>query len=76
MQSLCQLLDEEYLGGKRKLQAVSAYLTPELKQVLEEWASEESRSLSRHIVHLLSQAAKEYQQAREQKVTSEEKNQA
>ncbi len=55
------------LGLERKLQAVTAYLTPELKQVLEEWAEEESRSLSRHIVHLLTQAAKEYQQAKEQK---------
>jgi hypothetical protein len=67
MQSLIQSLDEGDLGGKRKLQAVTAYLTPELKQALEEWAEEESRSLSRHIVHLLNQANKEYQQTKEQK---------
>ena len=65
MQSLRQPLDEEYLGVKRKLQAVTAYLTPELKQALEEWASEESRSLSRHLVHLLNQAANERQKAKE-----------
>jgi len=59
MQLLSLLPDDEDLGGKRKLEAVSVYLTPELKQVLEEWAAEESRSLSRHIVHLLAQAVKE-----------------
>jgi hypothetical protein len=62
---LSLLLDDEELGGKRKLEVVSAYLTPELKAVLEEWAEEESRSLSRHIVHLLTQAAKERQQGKE-----------
>ena len=67
MQSLIQSLDEGNLGGKRKLKAVTAYLTPELKQALEEWAKEDSRSLSRQIVHLLTQANKEHQQAKEQK---------
>lgn len=59
---LLPLLDNEDLGGKRKLEAVSIYLTPELKQVLEEWAAQESRSLSRHVVHLVTQAVKERQQ--------------
>ena len=60
------------MGGKRKLEAVSVYLTPELKQVLEEWAAQESRSLSRHVVHLVTQAAKERQHALGEQVNAHE----
>ena len=59
-----ELLDDD-LVGRRKLEAVSTYMTPELKAILEQWAEEESRSLSRHVLHLLTQAAKEYQQAKD-----------
>lgn len=58
---LLPLLDNEDLGGKRKLEAISIYLSPELKQILEEWAAQESRSLSRHVVHLITQAVNERQ---------------
>ena len=62
MQSTPQISDQKTLGGKRRLEAVTAYLEPDLKAVLEEWADSESRSLSSLVVYLLSQAAKERQQ--------------
>jgi hypothetical protein len=62
MQSTPVISNQKTLGGKRKLEAVTAYLEPDLKAVLEEWAKSESRSLSSLVVYLLSQAAKERQQ--------------
>jgi len=42
--------------GKRKLEAITAYITPELKESLERWAANDSRSVSSLITHLLNQA--------------------
>ena len=45
---------------------VTAYLPEEIQQALEEWAAEESRSISSLATYLLTQAVKE-KQAKQQK---------
>jgi len=41
---------------------VTAYLPEEVQKVLEEWAAEESRSISSLVTYLLTQAVKERQE--------------
>ncbi|NJL40104.1 MAG: hypothetical protein HC840_20340 [Leptolyngbyaceae cyanobacterium RM2_2_4] len=40
---------------------VTAYLPEEIQKALEEWAAEESRSVSSLVTYLLTQAVKEHQ---------------
>lgn len=40
---------------------VTAYLPEEIQKALEEWAAEESRSISSLATHVLTQAVKEHQ---------------
>jgi hypothetical protein len=40
---------------------VTAYLPEEIQKALEEWAAEESRSISSLATYVLTQAVKEYQ---------------
>lgn len=47
--------------GKRKLDIISAYVKPELREALQQWAEEESRSLSSLMVYLLTKAVKDRQ---------------
>ncbi len=51
------------VGGKRKLDIISAYVKPELKAALEVWAEEESRSLSSLMVYLLTKAVKDREES-------------
>ncbi|AFZ18111.1 ribbon-helix-helix domain-containing protein [Allocoleopsis franciscana] len=46
---------------------VTAYLPEEVQKALEEWAEEESRSLSSLATYLLTQAVKERQQPKDKK---------
>jgi hypothetical protein len=46
---------------------VTAYLPEEIQQALEEWAAEESRSISSLATYLLTQAVKEKQAQKQQK---------
>ena len=50
------------VGGKRKLDAMSIYITPELKKKLEKWAAIEQRSLSNFVVYLLTKTIEEKEQ--------------
>jgi hypothetical protein len=47
---------------------VTAYLPEEIQKALEEWAQEESRSLSSLATYLLTQAVKDRQQQKERKI--------
>ncbi len=49
---------------------VTAYLPEEIQQALEQWATEESRSISSLATHLLTQAVKQ-RQAQQEKSASE-----
>ena len=57
------------MGGKRKLEQISAYITPELKTKLEQWAEDEARSLSSLVVYLLQKAVKEKDQQQSDRTT-------
>jgi hypothetical protein len=48
------------------LERVTAYVDPEVKQGLEEWAKKEQRSLSNLAAVLLTNAYREYQQQQKQ----------
>ncbi|WAL60115.1 ribbon-helix-helix domain-containing protein [Thermocoleostomius sinensis] len=41
---------------------VTAYLPEDIQKALEEWAAEESRSISSLVTYLLTQAVKEHQE--------------
>ncbi|UBF29376.1 CopG family transcriptional regulator [Kovacikia minuta CCNUW1] len=47
------------MGGKTDLDRVVAYVPPELKRELEEWAQAEERSLSWLVAKLVDKALKE-----------------
>lgn len=45
--------------GKRQADSVTTYLPTEVKQLLEQWAEDESRSVSSLVAYLLTQAVKD-----------------
>ncbi|BAZ11204.1 hypothetical protein NIES4071_30300 [Calothrix sp. NIES-4071] len=47
------------MGGKTDLERVVAYVTPELKRELEEWAKVEERSVSWLVAKLIDKALQE-----------------
>ncbi len=49
------------------LERVTAYIDPEVKQGLEEWAKKEQRSLSNLAAVLLTNAYREYQKQQQKK---------
>jgi molybdopterin-guanine dinucleotide biosynthesis protein A len=49
---------EPNVGGRRKADMVSVYLSPELKTELEQWAIEEERSVSWLMAKLADKAIK------------------
>lgn len=54
-------LNNNDLSNRRKAEMISAYVNPELKKALEQWAEDENRSVSSLITHLLTLAVKERQ---------------
>ncbi len=53
--------DLRLMAHRRKSDAVTAYIPPDLKRELETWATEDSRTVSGLIVFLLRRAVKERQ---------------
>ncbi|MEQ9668504.1 ribbon-helix-helix domain-containing protein [Coleofasciculus sp. G2-EDA-02] len=60
------MLKHEDLGLMKLKGRVTAYLPEEIQRALEQWAEEESRSLSSLATYLLTQAVKERQQQQNQ----------
>lgn len=54
-----QITEKEALGGKRKLDLLSVYVKPEIKERLERWAEREDRSISWLVARLIDQALAE-----------------
>lgn len=59
------------MGGKTDLDRVTAYVPPELKQELEEWAAAEERSVSWLVSKLISNALQERRKNLTQKQIAE-----
>lgn len=47
--------------GKRQLEAISAYVSPEVKQALEQWAKDEERSVSWIVAKVVTDAIEQRQ---------------
>uniref|UniRef100_UPI002010D27C ribbon-helix-helix domain-containing protein n=1 Tax=Argonema antarcticum TaxID=2942763 RepID=UPI002010D27C len=58
MQSL--ILNDD-VTTRRKAEIITAYVNPDLKAVLAEWAKQENRSVSSLITHLLANAVEDRQ---------------
>ena len=52
------------LGGKRKAEVISVYLSKELKEGLEKWASEEERTVSWIVAKLIQKALNEREESK------------
>ncbi|MGE5659460.1 MAG: ribbon-helix-helix domain-containing protein [Actinomycetota bacterium] len=60
MTEVVQIISE--VPSRRKSEVVTSYLDKDVKQVLEDWAEQEQRSVSSLIAYILTKAAREFQQ--------------
>ncbi len=62
---VCKKLDVKLtMGGKTDLERVVAYVPPELKQELEEWAQADERSVSWLVAKLIDKSLQERREQR------------
>ncbi|MGB3237937.1 MAG: CopG family transcriptional regulator [Geitlerinemataceae cyanobacterium] len=62
---LVKLKEKEFVGGKRKLELIAAYIPKEKKVALEAWAASEERSVSWIVAKLIDKALCDRQQQQE-----------
>lgn len=58
------------MGGKTDLDRVVAYIPPEWKKELEEWAKEDERSVSWLVGKLIERGLQEHRQQKDAKVVN------